>query len=113
MTQKEAAALLTQLQFHYSVLSKHKYYVSEDTTEALSMAVWALQEKEQDNSGKRKAHWQWFDEENGTPFDGYDRDWGWECSNCGYILPDDFDYPDCIPTYRYCMNCGAEMISEG
>lgn len=58
----------------------------------------------------KKAYWKWFDEECGNPTDGYDRDWGWECSNCGYVLPDDFDDPDLVPAYKYCMECGAEMI---
>lgn len=61
---------------------------------------------------QKKAHWQWFDEETGNPIDGYERDWGWECSNCFYILPDDFDDLDIEPTFRYCMNCGAQMFSE-
>lgn len=61
---------------------------------------------------KRIAHWQWFDEEYGNPIDGYDRDWGWKCSNCDYVLPDDFDDPDRMPAYRYCMNCGAQMFTE-
>lgn len=56
--------------------------------------------------------WEWFDEDTGTPFTGYEREWGWRCSHCGHILPDDFDDPDRIPTYRYCMNCGAQMFSE-
>lgn len=59
---------------------------------------------------QKKAYWKWFDEETGTPFDGHDRDWGWECSNCGYVLPDNCDDPDIIPAYKYCMECGAEMI---
>lgn len=37
---------------------------------------------------------------------------GWECSNCFYILPDDYDDPDIEPKFRYCMNCGAQMFSE-
>lgn len=58
----------------------------------------------------KKAYWKWFDEECGNPIYGYDRDWGWKCSNCGYVLPDDCDDPDIVPAYKYCMECGAEMI---
>ena len=53
--------------------------------------------------------WEWFDEETGTPFDGYDRDWGWCCSHCKHELPDDYDDPDYRPMLDYCPNCGAKM----
>lgn len=53
--------------------------------------------------------WEWFDEETGTPFTGYEREWGWKCSNCGEELPDDYDDPDNRPTFRFCHSCGAKM----
>ena len=53
--------------------------------------------------------WEWFDEETGTPSEGYEREWGWRCSHCGEELPDDYDDPDDIPTFRLCYNCGAKM----
>lgn len=53
--------------------------------------------------------WEWFDEETGTPIDGYEREWGWRCSNCKEELSDDYDDPDCRPTLRFCFNCGAKM----
>lgn len=53
--------------------------------------------------------WEWFDEETGTPFTGYEREWGWRCSYCGEELPDDYDDPDDSPTFRFCPNCGAKM----
>lgn len=53
--------------------------------------------------------WEWFDEETGTPFTGYEREWGWRCSYCGEELPDDYDDPDDSPTFRFCHNCGAKM----
>ena len=113
MTKQDAAALLVQLYADYSVLcSKYGEPSGDCTAEAVTIAVQALHEVEKNNAGKQKAHWQWFDEELGNPIDGYDRDWGYECSHCGYVLPDDFDNPDCIPKYRYCMNCGAEMFSS-
>lgn len=58
------------------------------------------------------AHWEWFDEETGTPIDGYEREWGWRCSHCKEELSDDYDDPDCRPTLRFCFNCGAEMDEE-
>lgn len=109
MTKQEAAELLEQLYADYSAYS---YCDGKRIEEAVAMAVQALHEVEQDNPEKQKAHWQWFDEETGTPFDGYERDWGWECSHCGYVLPDDYDDPDIEPKFWYCMNCGAQMFSE-
>lgn len=55
------------------------------------------------------ARWEWFDEETGTPFTGYERAWGWRCSSCKEELPDDYDDPDIIPSFRFCYNCGSEM----
>ena len=54
-------------------------------------------------------YWQWFDEETGTPVTGYEREWGWRCTCCKKELPDDYDDPDCPPTWRYCPYCGARM----
>lgn len=53
--------------------------------------------------------WEWFDEETGTPFTGYEREWGWRCSHCKHELPDDYDDPDYRPMLDYCPNCGAKM----
>ena len=53
--------------------------------------------------------WEWFDEDVGTPVTGYEREWGWRCSNCGEELSDDYDDPDDSPTFRFCYNCGAKM----
>lgn len=53
--------------------------------------------------------WEWFDEETGTPIDGYEREWGWRCSCCNIELPDDYDNPDIHPEMKYCHNCGARM----
>lgn len=53
--------------------------------------------------------WEWFYEETGTPFTGYERECGWRCSHCLEELPDDYDDPDDIPTFRFCYNCGAKM----
>lgn len=56
--------------------------------------------------------WEWFDEETGTPFTGYEREWGWRCSYCGEELPDDYDDLDDSPTFQFCYNCGAKMNGE-
>ena len=53
--------------------------------------------------------WEWFDEETGTPIDGYEREWGWRCSHCNTELSDDYDDPDIRPEMKYCDNCGAKM----
>lgn len=58
--------------------------------------------------------WEWFDEDTGTPFTGYEREWGWRCSRCKHELPDDYDDPDYRPMLDYCPNCGAKMdIKDG
>lgn len=60
----------------------------------------------------RHGRWEWFDEENGNQMDGYEREWGWRCSGCRMILPDDYDDPDTTPKMNYCPNCGTRMDKE-
>lgn len=55
------------------------------------------------------AKWEWFDENVGTPIDGYDREWGWRCSKCKDVLEDEYDNPDEKPKMKYCPHCGARM----
>ncbi len=57
----------------------------------------------------RHAEWEWFDELNGNPLECQDRDWGWRCSGCKMVLPDDYDDPDSKPDFKYCHECGAKM----
>lgn len=56
--------------------------------------------------------WTWFDIERGNPADGNDRDWGWKCSVCQEVLPDDYDDPEKLPKIRFCPYCGAKMDKE-
>ncbi|MEM0531488.1 hypothetical protein WGC32_14300 [Zongyangia sp. HA2173] len=53
--------------------------------------------------------WEWFDEKNGTPIDGWEREWGWRCSTCKCVLNDEYDDPDKQPKYNHCPNCGTKM----
>lgn len=69
----------------------------------------ATAEKSGDVMTARHAEWEWFDELNGNPLEGQDRDWGWRCSGCKTVLPDDYDDPDCKPKMKYCSECGAKM----
>ena len=59
-----------------------------------------------------RGEWEWFDETVGTPIDGYEREWGWRCSKCKTVLPDEFDNPDDSPAMRFCQWCGAPMTDE-
>lgn len=59
-----------------------------------------------------RGEWEWFDETVGTPIDGYEREWGWQCSKCKTVLPDEFDNPDDSPAMRFCQWCGAPMTDE-
>lgn len=62
--------------------------------------------------GRIKGEWEWFDEEVTAPLEYQEREWGWRCSKCGVVLPDDFDNPDYTPPMRFCENCGAPMTDE-
>ena len=59
-----------------------------------------------------KGEWEWYDEEVGSPLEGIEREWGWQCSKCKVVLPDDFDDPDNPPAMRFCQWCGAPMTDE-
>ena len=61
---------------------------------------------------KVRGEWEWFDEIVGTPIDGYEREWGWQCSKCKTVLPDEFDNPDDSPAMRFCQWCGAPMTDK-
>lgn len=57
----------------------------------------------------RHGRWEWFDEDTGTPISGYEREWGWRCSNCKTELDDDLCDPDDPPEMEFCSSCGARM----
>lgn len=59
-----------------------------------------------------RGEWEWYDEEIGSPLEGVEREWGWRCSKCKIVLPDDFDDPDNPPAMRFCQWCGAPMTNE-
>lgn len=59
-----------------------------------------------------RGEWEWYDEEIGSPLEGLEREWGWRCSKCKVVLPDDFDDPDNPPAMRFCQWCGAPMTDE-
>ena len=59
-----------------------------------------------------RGEWEWYDEEIGSPLEGIEREWGWRCSKCKAVLPDDFDDPDNPPAMRFCQWCGAPMTDE-
>lgn len=59
-----------------------------------------------------RGEWEWYDEEVGSPLEGIEREWGWRCSKCKVVLPDDFDDPDNPPAMRFCQWCSAPMTAE-
>ena len=51
----------------------------------------------------------WFERENGNPLDGYDYEWGWQCSECQYEYPPSNEDAYATPGNNFCPNCGADM----
>lgn len=82
------------------------------SSEVLVMAMDALRPITREQVEKARGKWEWFDEIVGTPIDGYEREWGWQCSKCKTVLPDEFDNPDDSPAMRFCQWCGAPMTDE-
>ena len=84
-----------------------------EVKEFYRMAAAALTPPTQDQVEKMwRGEWEWYDEEVGSPLEGTERDWGWRCSKCKVVLPDDFDDPDNPPAMRFCQWCGAPMTDE-
>ena len=81
--------------------------------EALAVALSALRPVSREQVEKVwRGEWEWYDEEIGSLLEGIERDWGWRCSKCKVVLPDDFDDPDNPPAMRFCQWCGSPMTDE-
>lgn len=81
--------------------------------EAYKIALSALRPVSREQVEKVwRGEWEWYDEEVGSPLEGIEREWGWRCSKCKVVLPDDFDDPDNPPAMRFCQWCGAPMTDE-
>ena len=90
-----------------------EYPVWRRDCEALQMLIAALRPISREQVEKVwKGEWEWYDEEVGSPLEGIEREWGWQCSKCKVVLPDDFDDPDNPPAMRFCQWCGAPMTDE-
>ena len=86
---------------------------TETTIEATRLALSALRPVSREQVEKVwRGEWEWYDEEVGSPLEGIEREWGWRCSKCKVVLPDDFDDPDNPPAMRFCQWCGAPMTDE-
>ena len=84
-----------------------------EVKEFYRMAAGALTPPTQEQVEKVwRGEWEWYDEEVGSPLEGTERDWGWRCSKCKVVLPDDFDDPDNPPAMRFCQWCGTPMTDE-
>ena len=109
MTREEA---INRIEGHMAV---HRIgeYPHIKLKEALDMAITALRPVSREEVEKVwRGEWEWYDEEIGSPLDGIEREWGWRCSKCKVVLPDDFDDPDNPPAMRFCQWCGAPMTNE-
>ena len=91
-----------------------EYWTYKPTeVEAAKMAIDALRPVSREQVEKVwRGEWEWYDEEVGSPLEGIEREWGWRCSKCNVVLPDDFDDPDNPPAMRFCQWCGAPMTDE-
>ena len=119
MTREKAIALLNEQYetckriYDCSADQRKSYPNVPQFMEALGMALSALRPASREQVEKVwKGEWEWFDETVGTPIDGYEREWGWRCSKCKTVLPDEFDNPDDSPAMRFCQWCGAPMTDE-
>lgn len=80
---------------------------------AIDLALAALRPVSREQIEKVwRGEWEWFDEEVGSPLEGIEREWGWRCSKCKTVLPDDFDDPDNTPGMIFCHWCGDAKMDE-
>ena len=84
--------------------------LTPEVAESVLAALRPVSRKQVENVWR--GEWEWYDEEVGSPLEGIEREWGWRCSKCKVVLPDDFDDPDNPPTMRFCQWCGAPMTDE-
>ena len=113
MTREEAITQLDLLLEYCESMMTSEYPVWRRDCEALQMLIAALRPISREQVEKVwKGEWEWYDEEVGSPLDGIEREWGWRCSKCKVVLPDDFDDPDNPPAMRFCQWCGAPMTDE-
>ena len=113
MTREEAITQLDLLLEYCESMMTSEYPVWRRDCEALQMLIAALRPISRELVEKVwKGEWEWYDEEVGSPLEGIEREWGWQCSKCKVVLPDDFDDPDNPPAMRFCQWCGAPMTDE-
>lgn len=113
MTREEAITQLDLLLEYCESMMTSEYPVWRRDCEALQMLIAALRPVRREQVEKVwKGEWEWYDEEVGSPLEGIEREWGWQCSKCKVVLPDDFDDPDNPPAMRFCQWCGAPMTDE-
>lgn len=113
MTREEAITQLELLLEYCESMMTSEYPVWRRDCEALQMLIAALRPVRREQVEKVwKGEWEWYDEEVGSPLEGIEREWGWQCSKCKVVLPDDFDDPDNPPAMRFCQWCGAPMTDE-
>ena len=113
MTREEAIKQIESLFEHCEAVMTSDEPVWSQDCEALKVALFALRGPTREQVEKAwRGEWEWFDETVGTPIDGYEREWGWRCSKCKTVLPDEFDNPDDSPAMRFCQWCGAPMTDE-
>ena len=115
MTREEAIARIKDHIEHHRIGE----YPHIKLAEALDMALSALRpvsreqvEQVEEVEEVWRGEWEWYDEEVGSSLEGIEREWGWRCSKCKVVLPDDFDDPDNPPAMRFCQWCGAPMTDE-
>lgn len=118
MTREEAIALLNEQYetckriYDCSADQRKSYPNVPQFMEALGMALSALRPVAVGVEKVWRGEWEWYDEEVGSPLEGIEREWGWRCSKCKTVLPDEFDNPDDSPAMRFCQWCGAPMTDE-
>ena len=89
---------------------KHAFDLTDETVDTLLTALRPVSREQVEKVWR--GEWEWYDEEVGAPLEGIERDWGWRCSKCKVVLPDDFDDPDNPPAMSFCQRCGAPMTDE-
>ena len=89
----------------------HETFNIIEDGETVSVGIVFRAEDAMDKPAPPPSYWAWFEETISNP-NAYEWEYGWRCSKCKSVLPDEYDDPGVPPEFLYCPFCGEKMDAE-